>query len=137
VDEALQKHWLQLNDQDDYQFIAVSTTPFTTWHPSSCENLNLLDGSREASAVMADLPLHVISDYSSSERRITPSWSISQLKAKLEPITGVPPSWQKIVLKTPTNNNIAIEAPDEDNTHLASFPLSAYAELQVSGSLQI
>ncbi|KAK5997006.1 Cell polarity protein alp11 [Cladobotryum mycophilum] len=39
---------------------------------------------------MADVPLQVISDYASSERRITPSWTISQLKAKLEHITGIP-----------------------------------------------
>ena len=32
----------------------------------------------------------------SAERRISPSWSISQLKAKLEPVTGIPPSAQRL-----------------------------------------
>ncbi|KAI0019389.1 CAP Gly-rich domain-containing protein [Xylariomycetidae sp. FL0641] len=81
---------------------------------------------------MADVPLQVISENSSSERRITPSWSISQLKSKLEPITGTPPSCQRITLKTTTGESIAIEAADEDAAFLSSFPLVPYAELHVS-----
>ena len=81
---------------------------------------------------MADVPLQVISENSASERRITPSWSISQLKSKLEPVTGIPPSCQKIVLKTSNQERLPIEAADEDTTYLASFPLIPYAELHVS-----
>lgn len=83
---------------------------------------------------MADVPLQVVSENSASERRITPSWSISQLKAKMEPMTGVPPSAQRLVLKTPSQETVAIEAVDEDNTYLTSFPLTPYAELKVSWS---
>jgi tubulin-specific chaperone B len=83
---------------------------------------------------MADVPLQVVSDNASSERRITPSWSISQLKTKLEPITGVPSSAQKLALRTATGGRISIEATDEENTFLASFPLVPYAELHVSAS---
>ncbi|CAN8103800.1 unnamed protein product [Discula destructiva] len=82
---------------------------------------------------MADVPLLVVSDNSSSERRITPAWSISTLKAKLEPVTGIPPSCQIISLKTATQS-IAVEAHDEDSSCLASFPLAAYAELHVLDS---
>jgi Ubiquitin-like domain len=32
----------------------------------------------------------------SAERRISPSWTIGQLKAKLEPVTGIPPSVQRL-----------------------------------------
>ncbi|KAL3960046.1 hypothetical protein ACCO45_005163 [Purpureocillium lilacinum] len=39
---------------------------------------------------MADVPLQVISENAASERRITPSWTITQLRAKLETITGIP-----------------------------------------------
>lgn len=81
---------------------------------------------------MADIPLLVVSDNSSSERRITPSWSISTLKAKLEPVTGVPPSSQRIFLKASAQESIPIAANDEDSAYLASFPLVAYAELHVS-----
>ncbi|KAK3315306.1 CAP Gly-rich domain-containing protein [Apodospora peruviana] len=81
---------------------------------------------------MADVPLYVVSEYSSSERRITPSWSIAQLKKKLEPITGIPPSCQRISLKTPSNENISVEAADEESTYLQTYPLSPYAELRVT-----
>ncbi|KAI1805742.1 CAP Gly-rich domain-containing protein [Daldinia bambusicola] len=80
---------------------------------------------------MADVPLQVISENSISERRITPSWSITQLKRKLEPITGIPPSFQRISLKTASKDSIPIEAADEDAVLLSNFPLSAYAELHI------
>lgn len=80
---------------------------------------------------MADVPLLVTSENSSSERRITPSWTISQLKSKLEPITGIPPSCQRIRLRTSANEIIAIEAENEDAELLANFRLAPYAELQV------
>lgn len=83
---------------------------------------------------MADVPLQVISDNAASERRITPSWSISQLRAKLEPITGIPPSSQLLSLHTGTTK-VTIEAPDEDSTRLSIFNLTPYAELHVSISL--
>lgn len=78
-----------------------------------------------------DIPILVSSENSSSERRITPSWTIGQLKAKLEPVTGIPPLSQKLVLKH-GSQSIPIEAADEENTQLASFPLAAYAEILVS-----
>lgn len=80
---------------------------------------------------MADVPLIVISDYSSSERRITPSWSISQLKTKMETITGIPPSCQRVSLKRPSGDSIPIEAADEDSTYMQSFPMVPYAELHI------
>ncbi|KAL2126654.1 hypothetical protein VTI74DRAFT_470 [Chaetomium olivicolor] len=80
---------------------------------------------------MADVPLYVVSEYASSERRITPSWTISQLKAKLEPVTGIPPSCQHIFLKTSSNEKIPIEAQDEDAVHLRQFPLAPYLELLI------
>lgn len=36
-----------------------------------------------------------------TERRITPTWSIMQLKSKLETMTGVPPGSQRLLLKAP------------------------------------
>lgn len=81
---------------------------------------------------MADVPLNIVSENAASERRITPSWSISQLRTKLEPITGIPPSSQRLSLRVPGSGDIAIEAADEDNTQLSNFPLTPYAELHVS-----
>lgn len=87
---------------------------------------------------MADVPLLVISEYAASERRITPSWSIFQLKTKLEPVTGIPPSFQRLSLKTSAGSEkISVEAADEDAVRLSSFPLAPYAELHVSQPLSI
>lgn len=80
---------------------------------------------------MADVPLLVVSENASLERRITPSWSIWQLKAKLESVTGIPPSSQSIFLKPSGQDKIAVAAADEDATLLESFPLAPYLELHV------
>ena len=45
-----------------------------------------------------DIPIQVTSANTSSERRITPTWTISQLKSKLESVTGIPPSSQRLEL---------------------------------------
>jgi hypothetical protein len=81
---------------------------------------------------MADIALIVISDNTSSERRITPSWTLAQLKTRLEPITGVPASAQQLSLKDATGSgSILLTASNEEATQVASFPLAPYAELRV------
>ncbi|KAI5462275.1 CAP Gly-rich domain-containing protein [Mariannaea sp. PMI_226] len=80
---------------------------------------------------MADVPLIVISEFAQSERRITPAWTITQLKSKLETVTGVPPGCQRLSLKRSGAEAIPIEATDEDATYLTFFPLVPYAELHV------
>lgn len=81
-----------------------------------------------------DIPLKITSENSgpNSERRITPAWTIWQLKGKLEPITGIPPSAQKLTLKLGSRQSIPIEAIDEETTQIGLFPLAPYAELLVS-----
>lgn len=86
---------------------------------------------------MADVPLLVISENATSERRITPSWTVSQLKTKLEVMTGVPPASQRLFLKTTAKENVAIEAADEEATHVSAFPLHPYAELHVSTAYRL
>ena len=83
-------------------------------------------------AAAADIPLLITSPNSSSERRITPSWSIAHLKTRLEPITGIPASSQKLTLRVGTQDGTAIVADDEEKTQLSAFPLQAYAEINVS-----
>ncbi|KAM3565121.1 hypothetical protein MY1884_000371 [Beauveria asiatica] len=81
---------------------------------------------------MADVPMYVISENASSERRITPSWSIDTFRTKLEPITGIPPSSQRLSLKSSKGaESVALEAADEENTPLSSFALAAYGEIHV------
>ena len=79
----------------------------------------------------ADVPLLISSENASSERRISPAWTIAQLKGRLEPITGVPASCQRLSLKVGSQNAQAIEATDEDSILLSRWPLQAYAEIQV------
>ena len=40
----------------------------------------------------------ITSPNSTSERRITPSWTIAVLKGKLESVTGIPPASQRLIL---------------------------------------
>lgn len=79
-----------------------------------------------------DIPLQVTSENAASERRITPSWTIAQLKTKLEPVTGIPPSLQRLSLHISNQQGIPIEAADEESVQLARFPLQAYAVIRVS-----
>ncbi|KAF3403021.1 Cell polarity protein alp11 [Talaromyces pinophilus] len=47
-----------------------------------------------------------------TERRITPSWSIDQLKGKLETMTGIPPGSQRLLFKSPGRPDQWIEGED-------------------------
>lgn len=80
----------------------------------------------------ADVPLLIRSANSSSERRVSPSWSIAQLKTRLEPITGVPANCQQLSLRVGSQDPIPLAVADEEQTHLAAYPLQAYAEITVS-----
>ncbi|KAF3002903.1 hypothetical protein E8E13_002080 [Curvularia kusanoi] len=79
----------------------------------------------------ADVPLLISSPNSSSERRISPSWSIAHLKNRLEPITGVPASSQQLSLRVGSQDAVPITAQDEEQARLAQFPLQPYAEIIV------
>lgn len=79
----------------------------------------------------ADIPLQIISENASAERRITPAWTIAHLKTKLESVTGIPPSVQQLTLKLPDQGDIVMEAGDEESVQVGRFPLQAYAEIHV------
>jgi tubulin-specific chaperone B len=51
----------------------------------------------------------------SAERRITPSWTVSQLKTKLEPITGIPASAQYLRTTSFPTDNSWISLADESS----------------------
>ncbi len=79
-----------------------------------------------------DIPLLITSDNTSSERRISPSWTIGQLKAKLELITGVPSLSQKLAIKIGGQVPVPLEAYDEEHTQLANFDLAPQSVIHVS-----
>jgi hypothetical protein len=85
----------------------------------------------------ADVPLIITSPNSSSERRISPSWTIAHLKSRLEPITGVPAGSQQLSLRVASQEAVPISAVDEEQTRLTSFPLQPYAEITVSASYSL
>ncbi|KAF1970182.1 tubulin-specific chaperone-like protein B [Bimuria novae-zelandiae CBS 107.79] len=78
-----------------------------------------------------DVPLQISSPNASSERRISPSWTIAQFKTRLEPITGIPASCQQLTLRVASQDAVQISAADEETTQLAAFPLQPYAEITV------
>ena len=79
----------------------------------------------------ADIPVRVTSENASCERRVTPSWTIAELKNKLEPVTGIPPSSQHLTLRVPHAQPIPISSENEETTQIAAFPLQPYIELHV------
>lgn len=83
----------------------------------------------------ADVPLLVASPSTQSERRISPSWSVAHLKTRLEPVTGIPASSQKLSLRIGSQAPVPLEAANEEATRLSEFPLQPYAEIYVSPDL--
>lgn len=63
-----------------------------------------------------------------TERRITPSWTVLQLKGKLETMTGIPPSYQRLKLKAPGRHDQWIEG---DEQVLEIYGLSKGCEIEV------
>jgi len=72
---------------------------------------------------LSDLPVQIIVPNDSNpsgptllsaERRVTPSWTVSQLKTKLEPITGIPTSSQSLRTKSLHHGGAWIQLDDED-----------------------
>ncbi|KAF2228877.1 hypothetical protein EV356DRAFT_537722 [Viridothelium virens] len=80
--------------------------------------------------VATDIPLLVRSENTSSERRVSPSWTISHFKSRLEPITGVPASCQKLTLGT-SHPDRTLEVEDEDSSNVQDWGLQPYSEIVV------
>lgn len=83
-----------------------------------------------------DIPVRITSSTVSAERRITPSWTIAQLKDKLELITGIPNSSQKLTLQHATDQELVIEAENEDQMQVGVFVQTAYTEIKVCNLLR-
>ncbi|KAL4898424.1 Cap-Gly domain-containing protein [Aspergillus ambiguus] len=66
-----------------------------------------------------------------TERRITPTWSVMQVKSKLETMTGVPPSSQRLLLKVPGRPHQWV---DGDDTLIGDWGLMKGCEIEVHDS---
>lgn len=81
---------------------------------------------------MADVSLIVTSPITSSERRITPSWTITTLRQKLEHVTGIPPSAQTLSLVRPGSFDPEhLVSDNEDVTTVGQFGITKDCEIRV------
>ncbi|KAK2880102.1 hypothetical protein FQN49_000580 [Arthroderma sp. PD_2] len=63
-----------------------------------------------------------------TERRVTPSWTVSQLKAKLETMTGIPPNSQRLSLKSPGREH---QWMDDDEQIIAEWNIGKGCEIEI------
>jgi tubulin-folding cofactor B len=80
---------------------------------------------------MADITVIVTSDLTSSERRISPTLTLSQLKAKLETITGIPPPSQRLVVYA-SNGSAPTTIDLQDNSTVADCGIRAQYRIHVN-----
>ncbi|PKX94519.1 TBCB family protein [Aspergillus novofumigatus IBT 16806] len=63
-----------------------------------------------------------------TERRVTPTWSVLQLKSKLETMTGIPTNCQRLLLKAPGR---ADQWVDGDDSIIGNWGLMKGCEIEV------
>lgn len=66
----------------------------------------------------ADVSLQVSSPLIRTEKRITPSWTVGQLKGRLETVTGIPPGSMRLVLHVPGRGEIEMGG---DEVHVGTW----------------
>ncbi|KAI9788780.1 MAG: hypothetical protein M1816_006561 [Peltula sp. TS41687] len=86
-----------------------------------------------------DISLQVTSPHTRSERRINPSWTVSLLRAKLEFITGIPPSCQSLLLfTTPDSAPLNLPSSSSSSSSYETTPLSSLLPLhQLTSSSEL
>jgi hypothetical protein len=63
-----------------------------------------------------------------TERRITPTWTVEQVKSKLETMTGVPPSSQRLRVKVPGRPD---QWADNDAQLIGDYGIVKGSEIEV------
>ena len=63
-----------------------------------------------------------------TERRITPTWTVMQVKAKLETMTGIPPGSQRLRVKVPGRPD---QWADRDDRMIGEWGLVKGSEIEV------
>ncbi|KXN91104.1 Tubulin-folding cofactor B [Leucoagaricus sp. SymC.cos] len=77
------------------------------------------------------LHIFVVSPDTRSERRIEPYWTVQLLKDKLEVITGVPASNQRILLLESENNPTVLAQLSDNSRELSEYGLRDWQVLKV------
>ncbi|KAF3085628.1 hypothetical protein TWF569_008359 [Orbilia oligospora] len=85
------------------------------------------------SSLPKDIVILVSSENAITERRISPSWTLSTLKSRLEPITGIPPFAQQLSYQLHDASPAQpISTDNEDGVHVSDLGWTAGAKLVVS-----
>lgn len=69
-----------------------------------------------------------------SERRVTPSWTVMQLKGKLETMTGVPPGSQRLRVKVSGRPD---QWAENDDRLVAEWGLVKGSEIEVGVAMPL
>ncbi|KAA8916389.1 hypothetical protein TRICI_001464 [Trichomonascus ciferrii] len=81
---------------------------------------------------MSDVSLFITSEQTSSERRISPTWTIAQLKERLEHITGIPPSSQHLLIYGPSGTSpVPINDSDDGRALVGQYNPAPYGRIHV------
>lgn len=67
-----------------------------------------------------------------TERRITPTWTIMQVKGKLETMTGIPPGCQRLRVKVPGRPD---QWADGDDRLIGDYGLVKGTEIEVGSPI--
>ncbi|KAJ6262136.1 Cell polarity protein alp11 [Drechslerella dactyloides] len=86
--------------------------------------------------MLGTLPRDIIvllhSENAVTERRVTQSWTIADLKLKLEPVTGIPPSAQRLSYQLPDSNSpVTLERLNENAVQVSELQWQMYTKLTV------
>lgn len=81
-----------------------------------------------------DIAVYFTSDLTSSERRISPQWTVSYLKQRLEQITGISPEYQQLQyfpIRTSNENRPIGGTTAEDEKTINDYGIVAYSRIHV------
>ncbi|KAM9899369.1 hypothetical protein OXX69_009506 [Metschnikowia pulcherrima] len=80
-----------------------------------------------------DFPVFFTSDLTSSERKISPAWSLTYLKKRLEQTTGIDVKSQQLQYYPDRSNNeyVVLQGADEQTTLLEQFAIVPYSRIHV------
>ncbi|KAF3912960.1 hypothetical protein ABW21_db0206811 [Orbilia brochopaga] len=86
-------------------------------------------------ALPRDIVVLVHSETAITERRVTPSWTIADLKSKLEPVTGIPPSAQRLSYQFADSNELeSLDGLNADMVRISELHWQPYTRLTVADS---
>lgn len=81
-----------------------------------------------------DISVYFTSDLTSSERRISPQWTIKYLKQRLEQITGISPQYQQLhyyPIRTSNEHRLVGGSESEDEKTVHDFDVEPYSRIHV------